>query len=143
MDTVGKWMTAPPIVVHEDTVLPDARRMLDEYPIRRLPVVDAAGTLVGIVTEGDIDRISDSQATDVRDYNLYHRVADLPLCDFMTRAVVTVTPDTPIAAVATLFHDLRIGGVPVLDAGRVVGIITESDLFSVLMHMEVALPGGR
>lgn len=106
---------------------------MQERHIRRLPVVNAAGELVGIVTEGDIGKISAAPATDVRDYNLYHRAADLPLRDFMTREVVTVTPDTPITTVATLLRDHRIGGVPVLRGRRIVGVITASDLFCYLI----------
>lgn len=133
MELVCDWMTTPVITAAETTTLPAARRLLQEQQIRRLPVVNGRGELVGIVTEGDINRISASSATDVREYNLYHRVADLPLRDCMTREVITVTPDTPIVTVATILRDRRIGGVPVLDESRLVGMITENDLFNVLI----------
>ena len=136
MDKVRAWMTSPAIVVPEKMTLPAARCLMQEQHIRRLPVVDASGRLVGIVTEGDINRISDSHVTDVRDYNLYHRVADLPIREIMTRSVVTVAPDTPIVAVAQRLLEQRIGGVPVVDAGRVVGVITESDLFRLMVARE-------
>jgi CBS domain-containing protein len=138
MDSVRRWMSRPAIVAPETMLLPEARRLLRECQIRRLPVVDAAGRLVGLVTEGDINRISDSHDTDVRDYNLYHRVNDLPLRDFMTRAVVTVSPEASIAEVAQLLLDRRIGGVPVLEGEQVVGIITESDLFRLIVAREAA-----
>jgi len=133
MDTVRKWMSSPALVVHESMPLPDARQRLKHQHIRRLPVVNAAGQLVGIVTEGDINCVSDSHITDVRDYSLYHRVADLPIGEIMTRTVVTVTPDTPILVVARLLLDHRIGGVPVIEDGQVVGMITESDLFRLIV----------
>jgi CBS domain-containing protein len=136
MDTVQRWMSCPAIVVHETTPLPQARRQMREQRIRRLPVVDITGRLVGIVTEGDINRVSDSPATDVRDYNLYHRVGDLPLRDIMTQAVVTVAPDAPILEVAQLLLEHRIGGVPVLEEGHVIGVITESDLFRLIVARE-------
>ena len=91
MDTVRRWMSSPALVVDESMPLPDARQLLKQQRVRRLPVVNAAGQLVGIVTEGDINRVSDSHITDVRDYSLYHRVADLPIGEIMTRTVVTVT----------------------------------------------------
>ena len=134
MDDVRSWMSSPAIVAPETLPLPEARRMLQERRIRRMPVVDAEGRLVGIVTEGDINRISDSHVSDVRDYNLYHRVADLPLRDFMTREVRAATPDMPVMAVAQLLLDHRIGGVPVVEDGRVVGMITESDLFRLIVR---------
>lgn len=133
MDTVQRWMSSPAVVAPETMSLPDARRLLAERRIRRLPVVDAAGQLVGIVTEGDINRISDSPATDVRDYNLYYQVANLPLRAMMSKDVVSVTPDMSILAVAQVLLERRIGGVPVVDAGKVVGVITESDLFRLIV----------
>jgi len=133
MDTVRRWMSSPALVVDESMPLPDVRQRLTQQRIRRLPVVNQAGQLVGIVTEGDINRVSDSHVTDVRDYSLYHRVADLPIGEIMTRAVVTVTPDTPILVVARLLLEHRIGGVPVVEDGRVIGMITESDLFRLIV----------
>ncbi|HJZ47425.1 MAG TPA: CBS domain-containing protein [Roseiflexaceae bacterium] len=143
MDTVRRWMSSPAIVVDQSMPLPDVRERLKRQRIRRLPVVDAAGRLLGIVTEGDINRISDSHVTDVRDYNLYHRVADLPIGEIMTRAVVTVTPDTPIMQVARLLLEHRIGGVPVIEEGRVVGVITESDLFRLIVVQQAEVAFSR
>jgi len=133
MDTVRQWMSNPAIVAPETMTLPETRRLMREQRIRRLPVVDADGQLVGIVTEGDINRVSDSHVTDVRDFNLYHRIADLPIHDVMTHEVVTVSPDTSIGEVAQRLLDHRIGGVPVIEQGRIVGVITESDLFRVIV----------
>jgi len=133
MDTVRQWMSNPAIVAPETMTLPETRRLMREQRIRRLPVVDADGQLVGIVTEGDINRVSDSHVTDVRDFNLYHRIADLPIHDLMTHDVVTVRPDASLGEVARQLLDHRIGGVPVIEQGRIVGVITESDLFRVIV----------
>ena len=133
MDTVRQWMSNPAIVAPETMTLPETRRLMRQQRIRRLPVVDADGQLVGIVTEGDINRVSDSHVTDVRDFNLYHRIADLPIHDVMTHDVVTVSPDTSIGEVAQQLLEHRIGGVPVIEQGRIVGVITESDLFRVIV----------
>jgi len=126
-------MSNPAIVAPETMTLPETRRLMRQQRIRRLPVVDADGQLVGIVTEGDINRVSDSHVTDVRDFNLYHRIADLPIHDVMTHDVVTVSPDASIGEVAQQLLDHRIGGVPVIEKGRIVGVITESDLFRVIV----------
>ena len=133
MDIVRKWMSSPALVVDQSMPLPDVRQRLTQQHVRRLPVVDETGQLVGIVTEGDINRVSDSHITDVRDYSLYHRVADLPIGEIMTRTVVTVTPDTPILEVARLLLRHRIGGVPVVEDGQIIGMITESDLFRLIV----------
>lgn len=139
MDTVRDWMNQPPICVSETMVLPEARRLMRDRRVRRLPVLGADGELVGIVTEGDINRISDSQVHDVREYNLYHRAADLPVRDFMTRDVVTVSPDDTVITVAQILLRYRIGGVPVVEHGHVVGVITESDLFRLMVERHDAM----
>jgi CBS domain-containing protein len=139
MDSIAQWMTSPAIVVDARTTLPAARQLLKERRIRRAPVVDADGRLVGIVSEGDINRVSDSRATDVREYNLYYRAADLPVSEIMTREVVTVAPDLPVREVARLLLEHRIGGIPVVDGDRVVGMITESDLFRHIILQEIEL----
>lgn len=136
MDTVRDWMSQPPICVSDSTTLPEARRLMHRHRVRRLPVLDSNGRLTGIVTEGDINRISDSQVHDMRQYNLYHRVVDLPVRDLMTRTVITVGPDEPVIAVAQLLLRHRIGGVPVVEGDRVIGVITESDLFRRMVERE-------
>ncbi|MGQ9546993.1 MAG: CBS domain-containing protein [Roseiflexus sp.] len=138
MDKVRDWMTRAPICASEAMTLPEARRLMHTSRIRRLPVLDSAGRLIGIVTEGDINRISASHASDVREYNLYHRAADLPLRDFMTHPVITVGPDEPVIVVAQLLLHHRIGGVPVVEGDRVIGVITESDLFRRMVERESA-----
>src|SRR5512145_1823005 len=100
MDTVHKWMTCPAITVPETMALAESRRILREQHIRRLPVVDGAGLLVGIVTEGDINRVAQSRTTDVHNYTA--QTKELLVRDAMTRAVVTVMPDTPIMGVARM-----------------------------------------
>ncbi|MEO7909536.1 MAG: CBS domain-containing protein [Roseiflexaceae bacterium] len=133
MDTVRQWMSRPAIIASATMLLPEARQLLRQRRIRRIPVIDTEGRLIGIVTEGDINRVSESHVTDVRDYNLYHRVGDLPIGDIMTRDLVTVTPDMPIIEVAQRLLEHRIGGVPVVENERVIGVITESDLFRLIV----------
>ncbi len=137
MEQVSAWMTSPAITIAETMPLPMARRLLRECRIRRAPVVDAGGRLVGIITEGDINRVSDSHVGDVRDYDLYHRVADLPISVIMARHVVIATPDMSIMQVAQLLLEHRIGGVPVIEDGQIVGVITESDLFRLIVRRQI------
>ena len=134
MDSVRVWMSAPPVVAHDTMTLPQARQILAEMNIRRLPVIDANDELIGIVTEGDINRVSDSPETDVHEYNLYYRVHDLPLREIMRRPVITVTPDTPLREAAHLMLAWRISGLPVIDHGRIVGVLTVADLLRRLVY---------
>jgi CBS domain-containing protein len=116
--------------------LPQARQILAEMNIRRLPVIDANNELVGIVTEGDINRISDSAEGDMAEYNLYYRVKDLPVREFMRRPVLTVTPETRLCGAAQLMIANHIHGVPVVLGKRVVGVVTVSDLLRWMVNSE-------
>jgi CBS domain-containing protein len=136
MDTVKAWMSTPAIVARDTGTLPRAREILAAEGIRRLPVVNAAGGLIGIVTEGDINRISDSPDSDVQEYNLYYRVHDLPLREVMRRPVITVSPDTPLREAAHLMIAWRISGMPVLDRGKIIGVLTVSDLLRRIIEQE-------
>lgn len=133
MDMVRNWMSHPATVASDTMTLPAARLLLSTQRIRRLPVVDAQGMLVGIVTEGDVRRISDSPDKDLTEYSLYYRICDLPLREFMRRPVVTVTPDTPLTDAAHLMLTWRIHGLPVIEQGQVVGVLTVSDLLRQLV----------
>lgn len=136
MDTVRMWMSSPAITTLHSTTLPDVRHLLQTHRIRRIPVVDEQGVLVGIVTEGDVNRVSDSDTTDIREYNLYHRIKDLPIREIMSRPVFSVEPEFPILTVAQIMLDNRISGVPVTEHGQVVGVITESDLFRLIVRSQ-------
>lgn len=136
MDTVRMWMSSPAITALHSTTLPDVRHLMQTHRIRRIPVVDEQGVLVGIVTEGDVNRVSDSDTTDIREYNLYHRIKDLPIREIMSRPVFSVEPEFPILTVAQIMLDNRISGVPVTEQGQVVGVITESDLFRLIVRSQ-------
>ncbi len=136
MDTVRVWMSAPPVVARDTMTLPQARQILADLNIRRLPVVDANDELVGIVTEGDINRISDSADGDLAEYNLYYRVKDLPVREFMRRPVLTVTPEARLSEAARIMIENHIHGVPVVIGKRVVGVVTVSDLLRWMVASE-------
>lgn len=133
---VRDWMHAPAVTVGDETPLPEAREALERHRVRRLPVVDESGKLVGIVTQGDIFSVSPSHVTDVQDFNLYHTKGHVPVKEFMTKEVIPASPDMPIIEVAQLMLDHKIGGLPVVENDQVVGVITESDIFRLLISME-------
>ncbi len=129
---VGEWMTSAVISVGPKASLIDVKRLMSSKHIRRLPVVDT-GKLVGIVTLGDVREASPSDATSLSIYELNYLLARLTIDQFMTRSVITVTPYTEIYATAELMLEHKIGGLPVVSNGKLVGIVTESDIFRVLV----------
>lgn len=129
---VKDWMTPDPITIGPATTLPEANRLMKECNIRRLPVVDN-GRLVGIVTLGDIREASPSSATSLSIYELNYLISRLTVGQIMTRDPISVAPETSIEAAARLMLEHKIGSLPVVDDARVVGIITESDIFRLLV----------
>lgn len=131
--TVRDWMTPNPITVTPSTTVPEANTLMKQGRIRRLPVVEN-GKLVGIVTLGDIREASPSDATSLSIYELNYLVAQLTVEKIMTKDPVTIDPNASVKKAAKLLLEHKIGSLPVMDGGMLVGIITESDIFRVLVR---------
>lgn len=130
---VRDWMTSDPVTIDPQTTLPEANRLMKECGIRRLPVVDN-GRLVGIVTLGDVREASPSCATSLSIYELNYLIARLTVGHIMTREPITIAPDSSIEAAARLMLEHKVSSLPVVDGTKVVGIITESDIFRLLVN---------
>ena len=131
---VKDWMTPDPVYASPETPLPAANKLLKEHGIRRLPVVDK-GKLVGIVTWGDIRAANPSDATSLSVFELNYLLDLVTLAQVMSRDPVTVTPDTPIQEAARLMFEYKVSGLPVLEDQHLVGIITESDIFRLVVKL--------
>ena len=129
------------LTVKPETTIPEALALMEKNGIRRLPVVDN-DRLVGIITLLDLVRASPSPATSLSIWELNYLIAKLPVKDIMAKKVYIVSPNEPVDAAASLMREHRIGGLPVVDNGKVVGIITETDIFSAFMDMLGVLRGG-
>lgn len=129
------------ITIEPQTTVPDALALMEEKRVRRLPVVEQ-DRLVGIVTLLDLVRASPSPATSLSIWELNYLLAKLPVKDVMAKKLYTVRMDTPIDEAAALLRENRIGGLPVVDNGKIVGIITETDIFTAFMEMLGVNRGG-
>jgi len=119
-------MTKNPITVDSETLVLDAQRIMKENNIRRLPVVDK-GNLVGIVTQHDLLQASPSPATSLSIHELNYLLAKMKVKEVMKKNPFTLTPDTPFEEALRIGQDKKIGSFPVMDKGKLIGIITESD----------------
>lgn len=138
---VGERMSRPVISVTPETTINDAMHMMRSERIRRAPVV-SHGRLVGIVSMKDLLNASPSQATTLSVWELNYLLSKLTIEPIMTRAVFAVTEDTPIEEAARLMADKRVGGLPVVRNGDVVGMITETDLFKIFLELMGARSAG-
>lgn len=132
-------MTLSPVTITPDVSVTEALRLMNEKKIRRLPVLDTAGNLVGIVSDRDLLQASPSPATSLAIWEIHDLLAKLTVEKTMTRQVITITGDTPLEEAARVMVDSKIGGLPVMKGKDLVGIISESDLFKTLLE----LLGGR
>jgi len=129
---VQDWMTAEPVTAPPDMTLPEALQLMAARKIRRLAVVEK-GKLIGIVTRGDLRGAQPSPATSLSIFELHYLVARITLSQIMTRHPVCVTPTTTIQDAASLMLERKISGLPVIEHDRLVGIITESDIFRLVV----------
>jgi len=128
-------MTKPAITVRPETAMPDALDLMRKEHIRRLPVVNKRGELVGIVTEADLLKASPSEATSLSIYEVTYLLSKLTIDRIMTRKVITITEDTPLEEAARIMADNAIGALPVMRGKEVVGIITETNLFRIFLEL--------
>ena len=132
---VKNRMTRNPITISPDTPVAEAQRIIRREKIHRLPVLNKKKELVGIVTEKDLLYASPSPATTLDIHEITYLLSQLTVKKVMSTQVLTITSDTVLEEAARIMVDSDIGGLPVVDSGSLVGIITESDLFKVFMEL--------
>jgi acetoin utilization protein AcuB len=140
---IKDWMTKDPVVVLPTTSIMKAAKKMKENKVRRLPVVDEEGILVGIVSDRDIKEASPSKATTLDMHELYYLLSEIRVADIMTKNPLTVLPGDTVEKAAVILMRNRIGGLPVVDEDKkVVGVITDSDIFKVLIKITGVMSGG-
>jgi acetoin utilization protein AcuB len=132
---VRERMSTQPVTIPADVTITKALQVMRQHEVRRLPVLDEEGNLVGIISEKDLLYASPSPATSLSIYEMHHLLSRLRVTELMTTDPITVSPDTPLEEAARTMADNKIGGLPVVDGGRLVGIITETDIFKVFLEM--------
>jgi acetoin utilization protein AcuB len=126
----------PAITVAPELPFQEALKLMQEHRLRRLPVVDKKGKLIGIVSERDLLYASPSPATTLSMWELTYVLSKITVEELMTKEVITTTPDTPIEDAARLMVEKKVGGLPVMDQeNKPVGIITDRDIFGTLVEM--------
>lgn len=132
---VRNWMTPNVITVTPDTSLLKTGKLMRENNVRRMPVVNGEGRLVGIVSDRDVRDASPSKATTLDMYEMHYLLAEIKASSIMTPNPFTIKPDDTVEMAAMLMLDHKIGGLPVMDKGELVGIISEQDVFKALVNI--------
>ncbi len=139
---VGSRMSKPVYTISPETSLDDALSIMEKEHIRRLPVIDKDGSLIGIITEQDLIKASPSEATLLDKWEIKSLMSTLPVEKVMTRQVITLTEDVLLEEAARIMADKKVSGLPVVRGSKVVGMLTESDIFKILLEMMGARQSG-
>lgn len=131
---VGRRMTREVVTIEREASLRRARRIMDNTQIRHLPVVDR-DRLIGLITDRDIRAAAPSSAADIAAADREEFLDQVKVGHVMSKKVFTATSETTIEEAALLMRQHKIGCLPVLEGSRLVGIITETDIFRVFMQV--------
>lgn len=131
---IKDWMTSDPITVSSSTTLPEAYWLMVENNIRRLLVVDK-DRLVGIVTMEDLRGSFHTEIIAINPLKVNEMLSELPVRQLMSKNPMTIAPTANVVEAARKMLEHKISTLPVMDSEKVVGIITESDLFRVLVDI--------
>ncbi len=141
---VAKRMMRNPVHVDENDSMKKAMDLLKDREIRHLPVLKDGEKLVGIVTERDIKQASPSPATALEIREIYYLLDKVKVKQIMTRRPYTISSTAPIEEAALIMREKRIGCLPVIEEGKLVGILTETDILDAFIEaMGVSGPGYR
>lgn len=135
---VSDWMSKDPRTVSSTTPVMEAMNILREHKFRRLPVVDN-GKLVGLVTARDLKEATPSKASSLSVYELNYLLSKLTVADVVGKKVISVEHDAALEQAALLMEEHRVSGLPVMDKGNLVGILTITDI----LHAFVTVLGLR
>jgi CBS domain-containing protein len=141
---VEKWMTPNPLTIQPEATISFVAMEMNRRKFRHLPVAELTGTskrLVGIVSKYDIAR---GFPHDLNPFSVevIETPVPRPVSSVMTKKVITTTPDCPVEEAARMLRSHRIGALPVLRENRLIGIITESDIFESFISLTAAKSGG-
>lgn len=141
---IAKRMSHPVLTINPEVPVQEALAQMRKDNVRRYPVVDKNKKLIGIVTDTDLLNASPSDATSLSVWEVNYLLSKITVERVMTRDVITICADCTIEDAARIMADNKIGGLPVVEDDKVVGIITETDLFKILLEMLGArTPGVR
>jgi acetoin utilization protein AcuB len=144
--TIERWMKHPVVTVKLEDSIRHARELMEQHRINQLPVV-ADGRLVGLVSDRDL-RDAFPSVFDTVPLTGRRRArpgADpttIPVEDVMTLEVMTLAPGASLTDAARLMRRERIGAVPIVDGGRLVGIVTRSDVLEAFVELNRTAAGG-
>ena len=140
---IKDWMTKDVITVDPETSMMRAAKLMKEKGIRRLPVVDDKGKIVGMLSDRDVKEASPSKATTLDVHELYYLLSEIKVKNIMSPNPLTILDTDTVVKCAAIMHDKKISGLPVLnEQGELVGIMTQNEVYRVLLSITGIYHGG-
>lgn len=131
---VKSRMTTNPYTIAFDAPITEVIELMREKNLKRVPVVHG-DRVVGMLTHGDIQKVSPTKATTLSIYELNYLLAKTKVSDAMTKNVITISPDALLEEAAVMMRENKISSLAVEKDGKLVGIITESDIFDAFIDL--------
>jgi acetoin utilization protein AcuB len=135
-------MSRYPLTISPDESLSDAHKYMLDQKVRHLPVVKSDDKMIGLIAEDDLLKAEPSSATSLSVWEIHYLLMEVKVKAVMVKNVITTSEDTPIEEAAHLMLDHKIGCLPVMRDDKLVGIITESDIFRTFMELFAAREKG-
>jgi acetoin utilization protein AcuB len=135
-------MSKYPLTIDPEESLSDAHQYMLDQKVRHLPVVKSDDEMIGLIAEDDLLKAEPSSATSLSVWEIHYLLMKVKVKAVMVKDVITTTEDTPIEEAAHLMLDHKIGCLPVIRDDKLVGIITESDIFRTFMELFAAREKG-
>lgn len=131
---VREHMSTSPINISPGTPILEALNMMKKQKIRHLPVVEK-GKLVGLVTEGTLLTVSPSPATTLSVFEINYLMSKMVVKEVMIKQPIVIAPTASIEEAALIMREHRVGCLPVVENGQLVGIITQTDVFEAMIKI--------
>jgi acetoin utilization protein AcuB len=139
---VKQRMSKYPLTIDPEESLSDAHKYMLDQKVRHLPVVKSDDKMIGLIAEDDLLKAEPSSATSLSVWEIHYLLMQVKVKSVMVKNIITTTEDTPIEEAAHLMLDHKIGCLPVIRDDKLVGIITESDIFRTFMELFAAREKG-
>jgi len=138
---VRDCMSKKIITINEDTPIMQALRIMKDNNIRRLPVIKNVD-IIGMITDKDLKEATPSKATSLDVHEIYSLLSEIKVKDIMSKDLYTIGPDESVEKAAMLMLKRKISGLPVVEKGNLIGIITQTDIFKALVDISGLTRGG-
>lgn len=133
--TIERRMTLNPVTISPDASVVEASELMKKEKVHRLPVLDKDKKLVGVISEKDILYASPSPASSLSIHEMAYLLSQLTVRKLMTKNPVTISKDVPVEEAARIMVDEDLSCLPVVEEDRLVGIVSKSDLFKILIEL--------